>query len=315
MKTHLSIFGVVIILACACDSKGGGAALESGDGAAVSRDGAGEDEKREPREVGEDDASDISSDPEEVSESDRPGEDADPGEDAASSADDEIGDSGAADADLQDGAPPHHPVGAPAGDLDVIESVAFEDVDGVPEPFLLFKAGYGSFNVEQIVHPIDIAYDLVEHPQAWPAWRRTPQGVERQTANGWLPLTYKYECAPLPEGTTLNGVFEERLSAVVGGGVASRQWVIRYRFSDDGSFEVCDAQKTAIVATGSVKTQYTQAKGTYEIDGYTIRFTRDDGTEVAQPFFFDPNRPTRVWIDRGHFPIPKAANSAICVAP
>jgi hypothetical protein len=309
MTRGLGILCVAAILAGACDPPGSGAALGTDDGA-VSSVGAREQDADADEETSEMAGDGAGDDGPSGAEEDA-GEPAGAGDesDAAGSTDRAQLDAG------QDGST-QHPVGTQPPDMSsLIESVGFEQVEDAPAPFLLFKAGYGSFNAGQIVQPIDIDYDLVEHPQAWPAWRRTPEGVERQTANGWLPLTYKYECAALPKGTTLSGMFEERLSATVGGGVASRQWVIRYRFSADGTFETCDAQKTAIVATGSVKTEYSQVRGTYEIDGYAIVFTREDGTQVAKPFFYDPARPTRLWIDRGYFPAPSTTNTAICVAP
>lgn len=237
--------------------------------------------------------------------------DAEPQPDAA-------GDSDAANA--HDGTVPIGPgladAAVDAGDsaLNEIQAVGFDLSNDAPVPVLLFKAGYASYNAWQIVAPIDIAYDLVEHPMAWPAWRRTSTGVELQNGNGWAALPYKYECSALPKGTTVSGTFEQRTSTTAGT-LAARQWVRRYRFTAEGTFESCEAEKTAIVATGSITTKYTQAKGSYEIDGYTLLLKHDDGRLDPRPFFYDPMRPTRLWINRAYLPVPAKDNPAICVAP
>jgi hypothetical protein len=91
------------------------------------------------------------------------------------------------------GAPLSDPAAPPSPTVsDVIDSVGFDQSKGgFPIPVLLFHGGYASFNVEQIVKPIDIAYDVVEHPSAWPTWRRDAMGIALKYTNDLL--------APLPE--------------------------------------------------------------------------------------------------------------------
>jgi hypothetical protein len=205
-------------------------------------------------------------------------------------------------------------VGAPTVSS-VIASVAFEQSKAQsPIPVLLFEGGFASFEVEQLVTPIDIAYDLIERPTAWPAWRRGAAGVELSRGGAWTPVLYKYECAPLPAGTTLAGLFERRASSVVGN-QAAVQTVTRYRFGTDGSFAACEMKKTAIVALGSITTERTESRGTYQIDGYKVRLINEDASSVTQPFFYDPARPTRMWLGRLHYPASTGTDTALCVAP
>lgn len=235
--------------------------------------------------------------------------------DGGLASDSALGPPGQRDAGLF-GPPLSDPNAAPVPTVsDVIETVGFDQSQGgFPVPVLLFQGGYASFNVEQIVKPIDIAYDVVEHPSEWPAWHRTAMGVELKYSAGWKPLMYKYECASLPKGTTLAGTFQRRTDTVVGSEIAV-QTIARYRFAVDGTFETCKVTTTAIVSPGRVSTDRAALHGTYEIDGYKVRFAYSDGTSTTVPFFYDPMRPTRLWVDREPFPNPTVVETAICVDP
>ena len=196
-----------------------------------------------------------------------------------------------------------------------IETVAFEQsTQGHPLPLLCFKGGYASFNVDQLVNAIDIAFDVVEHPTKWPAWRRTANGIERQTSTGWKALTYKYECAAQPRGTMLSGTFEHYAGTAIGD-IAAVETRHRYRFSSDGSFQSCKSTLTAVVATGTLDRERLEHSGRYEVDGFTIRFSYADGSSETLPLFYDPTRPTRLWIGNDDFPSPTSNDPAICVAP
>ncbi|MEY4513407.1 MAG: hypothetical protein RLZZ450_5529 [Pseudomonadota bacterium] len=214
------------------------------------------------------------------------------------------------------GAPLSDPAAPPSPTVsEVIDSVGFDQSKGgFPIPVLLFHGGYASFNVEQIVKPIDIAYDVVEHPSAWPTWRRDAMGIALKYTNDWTPLMYKYECTSLAKGTTLAGTFQRRTDTVIGS-EAAVQAIQRYRFAANGTFETCKVTKTAIVALGRISTEREPLHGTYEIDGYKIRFVYSDGTSATLPFFYDPMRPTRVWVGREPFPNPTTVDAAICVDP
>lgn len=219
-------------------------------------------------------------------------------------------------ADVNVSAPAPAPPGADrvaATVSNVIASVAFDHIENRPVPVLLFAGGYASYNVSQIVKPIDIAYDLVEHPASWPLWRRGPMGVELQTPSGWKTLLYKYECGPLPVGTKLAGTFEVR-GSVTAGAEAARKWVNRYRFAADGTFEYCDMTTTAIVVLGSVETVKTEHRGTYELDGYKVQFALEGAGGGTHALFYDPVRPTRLWLNRAHY-TQVADGTPLCVAP
>jgi len=196
-----------------------------------------------------------------------------------------------------------------------VEVVAFDRSRAQhPIPVLLFQGGYASYNVDQLVKPIDIAYDVVEHPESWPVWRRTATGLEIEGSNGFVPFDYSYTCSALPRGTTLSGMFEYTSSTTIGTDAGVFE-VERYRFAADGTYESCNMTQTVIVASGTISSKRTQKKGRYVIDGYTIRLTNDDGTSAFMPFFYDPNRSTRLWIEKTNYVTPTKTPATLCVAP
>jgi hypothetical protein len=184
-----------------------------------------------------------------------------------------------------------------------------------PLPLLLYKGGYASFNVDLVVRPIDIAYDVVEHPLDWPQWRRTPTGLERKVKDEWKPLQYEFECKALPPNSRVNGLFERYVANIVDpsiGGVATRT---RYSFRPDGTFASCEAKTTILVTAGSRRNEQTPHTGTYTIDGFTLRLNYQEGGGASFPFFYDPARPTRVWIEKGYYPTTSEKPTELCVLP
>jgi hypothetical protein len=193
----------------------------------------------------------------------------------------------------------------------VIASVGFTQYNDDPYPVLLFQGGYASYDLDQIVKPIDIADDIVDNPEEWPEWRRGSGGVELKGEDGWETLLYTYECSALPKGTTLSGLFEwSFVSNIGGGGGASRG---RYRFAEDGTFASCEAVK--IVTLSGSDTTREEHKGRYEIDGYKIKFSYDNAASETLPFFYDPTKPKRVWVGKHYYPTPSGSDTALCVEP
>jgi hypothetical protein len=181
-------------------------------------------------------------------------------------------------------------------------------------PVLLYKGGLASFNTELVTNPIDIAYDFVEHPQDWPAWRRNAAGtVELQRGGVWGTPEYSYEVKPLPKGTTLAGTFNWGRDTAIGTDAAVK-FVFRYRFKADGTFERCKSTVTAIPAIPSITRKQEPFSGKYEIDGYKLKLTYDTGGEDTIPFFYDPTRPTRLWLGPNHYPVVEQDIPEICIA-
>jgi hypothetical protein len=68
-----------------------------------------------------------------------------------------------------------------------------------------------------------------------------------------------------------------------------------------------------VPAIPSIKREYTRFSGRYTVDGYTITITDDaDSSSGIAPFFYDPQRPTRLWIGSDHYPAPSDNLSDIC---
>jgi hypothetical protein len=195
-----------------------------------------------------------------------------------------------------------------------IGGVGFDQsLGGNPIPVLLFAGGYASFKVEQLVEPIDIEYDIVEHPNNWYEWRRSSSGLELKAAGGaWEPVFYKYECSALAEGTVLSGMFEDSSVATPTSSAGLIQ-ITRYRFGNDGSIQSCTMKKFVIGANVSVERE--QRQGTYTLDGYVMHATYTNGTRETVPFFFDPARPTRLWMERTHYVVPTEQPSTLCMTP
>jgi hypothetical protein len=205
-----------------------------------------------------------------------------------------------------------------------IETVAFYDryetnaspAGPIPTPLLLFEGGVASRNVGLVLHPIDVADDIVEHPQDWPAWRRGGAGFELESAAGWMELFYTYECAPLAEGTTLTGTFQFYRDVVLNPMTTVRT-IRRYRFNEDGTFETCETSRTVVVSDFPIiEHDRVPKNGTYEIGGYKIRFDyeneADANTSEESAFFYDPTRPMRLWLGASHYPTPTDGVSEIC---
>lgn len=224
------------------------------------------------------------------------------------------------DAGPQGGSSPDAPThGAPTVSNE-IESVGFYDrydqnavpAGPIPTPLLLYKGGLASRNIGLVLNPIDIAYDRVEHPEAWPAWRRGGAGIELETANGWTELHYPFECRPLAKGTKLAGTFQYFRDAYVAENAAVKI-IDRYRFKDDGTFETCKSTHTVVASSFPIIDNKKEPfEGNYEIDGYKLRLTYDDGTTEQRAFFYDPMRPTRLWLGTAHYPTPTEDISEIC---
>ncbi|MFM2418968.1 MAG: hypothetical protein RL385_3691, partial [Pseudomonadota bacterium] len=166
----------------------------------------------------------------------------------------DAGDAGGASSPAPDGATVQTGSALPASAPVVsstVEVVAFERSRAQhPIPVLLFQGGYASYNVGQLVKPIDIAYDVVEHPESWPVWRRTATGLEIEGSSGFVPFDYSYTCSALPRGTTLSGMFEYTSSTTIGTDAGVFE-VERYRFAADGTYESCNMTQTVIVVSGT----------------------------------------------------------------
>jgi len=213
--------------------------------------------------------------------------------------------------------------GAPAGKDNAgpvptndIETVGMDDTtDKEPRPVIMFRGGYATYNVRVVTSPVDVATDVVEHPDAWYPWRRTAEGLELQRRNGsWYRLPYKEESQPLVAGSRLDRIYEHGSVSDVGIS-AVIQKITRIEWNADGSWRACDGTKTTIVQTGMWRKETTPSTGKYEINGYTAHITNDDGSEQTVPLFTMVDEPHVIWFKDGPLGAPTELPDAICVTP
>jgi hypothetical protein len=203
------------------------------------------------------------------------------------------------------GAPPSVPSNGP--ELVVFDSGA----SNIPAPLLLFAAGYASFNLDLLLHPVDVATDVVTHPGAWLEWRRGADRVEYRTSAGWHRVAYNNEYSALPRGTRLAGTYEHTFESA--GAAAVTEERRRYRYEEDGTFALCTVTRKTVI-NGQWLLDSLERQGTYEIEGYTIRIVDSDGVASTWPFFYRPEL-TSMWTDGRPFAILPSAPDALCVTP
>lgn len=181
----------------------------------------------------------------------------------------------------------------------------------IPTPVLLLSEGIASFDPSLITVPTDIDYDRQEHPENWPSWRRANGQVQILEQNSWQAMHYPYEVAPLAANTALIGTFEHRRDSAVGTTAASAV-DFRFRFYANGTYEFCESTIVIIPAIPTIDREYTRESGTYTTDGYTLTLNNTEGGTETMPLFYDPERPTRLWLGVNHYPNPSDNLTDIC---
>ena len=99
------------------------------------------------------------------------------------------------------------------------------------------------------------------------------------------------------------------------GDTAAVKTIYRFRFKQDGTFETCKSLLTVVPAVPTIQRTYESKTGNYEVDGYKIHLTYNEGGEDLYPFFFDPARPSRLWLGFNYYPTPTNDVPEICMVP
>jgi|GEM_PF-6049463 len=144
------------------------------------------------------------------------------------------------------------------------------------EPFVLFKDGSIRKNLQQPVETLDIAEDKTSNSSKWGFWKKDNGNVQIQWRNEnetWKNGEY-YVSFPADNEEKLNGTYTSFFA------LANSQRGQRYSFSANGSFSMSRQ-------TGSGNQILT---GTYELKGFGIYFTYNNGSREAWSFCFYPKK-------------------------
>jgi hypothetical protein len=131
-----------------------------------------------------------------------------------------------------------------------------------------------------------------------PKWRRSGGKLQRTSSEGWRDLAFQVSYPKLPDDFRLNGTF----GSTSGVGTAGESVVAwrGYQFSANGQVEreagVGSDSKVADGTTVS-KTVSPHRKGTYRIEGLTLRIAYDDGSNESYVLVADPKDPRAIWLD------------------
>jgi hypothetical protein len=192
--------------------------------------------------------------------------------------------------------------------------------------YLLLKDGTVHDGVPVAPADLDVATSRKQEPKAWGRWRR--EGDEYLIAWSGHPTSYQqvqgYALDPVRKGTKLAGRWETSSSSsygMAGGSFSSRGVAL----TKDGHFEEFRSGGAYVGGTGtSQNTMATAAydndrssaygtgpnfaigstrkdrskedrTGTYEIDGYNLTLTYDNGTVVRSPFATN-SKQTSIWV-------------------
>jgi hypothetical protein len=122
--------------------------------------------------------------------------------------------------------------------------------------------------------------------------------LQRTGSEGWRDLAFQVSCPKLPDDFRLNGKFNSTSGIAAAGEsvVAYRQ----YRFFANGQVEreagVGSNSKVANSTTVS-KTVAPNRKGSYRVEGLTLRIAYEDGSNESYVLVTDPKDPRAIWLD------------------
>lgn len=175
-------------------------------------------------------------------------------------------------------------------------------------PILLFKDGQALKDIESLMQASDAAAHQRAHPEDWTRWRRTGGEIQIQNNKGeWRKLPFGKTYSTLPAGLRLDGRFQRVGGAgniAVGGSSSVAVWS-EFTFSADGNVVKGGGTGASSAAGGTaVTTLSNQAalRGTYRIDGLSLRIKYENGEEEQRLIVLDAADPQRaIWLDgRGY---------------
>jgi len=176
-----------------------------------------------------------------------------------------------------------------------------------PRPIVLFRNGEALRKMEALNDPGGLAAHKAAHPRDWTRWRRGGGQIQVQGEGGWEDLPYTKVMDPLPRGHRLSATFQRLRgggNTALGGGAMIAAWA-SFTFDGAGRFTTGGGAGASFRSEGpsrgvSVTTQSTRppSGGRYEIEGYTLTLTYDDGRVERRLIVTDPSDPkSALWID------------------
>lgn len=193
--------------------------------------------------------------------------------------------------------------------------------------YLLLKDGSVHDGLPVPPQDLDVPLSRRQEPQKWGRWRREGAGYAiawPDKPGAYIPVQQAREMQPARRGATLQGQWQRASSYAIPGGAAA--WSTRQiRLQDDGRFQksqwggagASGAPGTEVVTgmvfddKGSVSStsapgvaigvrrdapERGDRSGRYELDGYLLVLSYDNGSVVRQPFFTNAQR-SEVWFE------------------
>jgi hypothetical protein len=165
-------------------------------------------------------------------------------------------------------------------------------------PVVLFRNGDLLMDVTALAYAGGLEAHRKSKPDKWQKWRRSGGKLQRTGSEGWRDLAFQVSYPKLPDDFRLNGKF----SSTSGIGTAGESVIAwrGYRFSADGQVEreagVGSDSKVAQSTTVS-KTVSPNRRGTYRVEGLTLRISYEDGSNESYVLVTDPKDPRAIWLD------------------
>jgi hypothetical protein len=165
-------------------------------------------------------------------------------------------------------------------------------------PVMLFRNGDLLMDVSALADTGGLEAHKKSKPDKWQKWRRSEGKLQRSGPEGWRDLAFQVSYPKLPDGFKLNGKFDSA-SGIGTAGESVMAWR-RYQFFSNGQVQreagVGSNSKVANSTTVS-KTAAPHRKGSYRVEGLTLRIAYDDGSTESYVLVTDPKDPRAIWLD------------------
>jgi len=211
-------------------------------------------------------------------------------------------------ATTQPGATPGQPAGGmPARAGEPQAAALYTSALDRPVPFLLYPDGLACLDANVVTTGIDAATHRAQNPDQWTHWRRNGGVLETQDERGAWKAKRPDEIAPLAKDSRLRAALLYENGVEVGsGGYYER---MRYLLLADGRFRSCF--RATGFATGVVSgKKLGKRKGTYQIDGFVVRLTHEDGEKQTLSFVYSPTL-KQAWVDKDWFTLETSDEMAV----
>jgi hypothetical protein len=158
-------------------------------------------------------------------------------------------------------------------------------------PIVLFRSGEAALGIAALADPVG---DKLAHPAAWTRWRRTRDGYDYWTSDGWRAVSSTIAAAP--RGFMLDGRYAHETCAAHadGSGVLSASWR-SVTFERLGRFAREDGA-TSFGPRFSTAERTMASTGSYEIIDYALTLRHDDGRVETHSIVLIHDKKV-IWLD------------------